>query len=109
MNTQLSYWLRILYTVGLAALSASPLAAIAAPVAAAIAAAEAIKGASGKDKLAHVTEIAVQAAEVAKTQGVLIDPAEVKVAADKAISTAVDVVNLVNKAHPTPAPVIPPG
>lgn len=92
-------WLSILQTVGLAALQASPLAPIAVPVAAAIAEAEAIKGSSGKDKLAHALTIATKAAETAKDLGVDIDPATVQAVGAEAISTAVDVTNLVHKKH----------
>jgi hypothetical protein len=94
----LPQWLRILQTVGLAALAASPLAPIAIPVAAAMAEAEAIKGASGQEKLAHVLTIATKAAEVAQAQGVKIDPAVVNAAGAQAISTAVAVVNIVHNA-----------
>lgn len=96
-------WLAILQTVGLAALQASPLAPIAAPVAVAIGEAEAIRGASGADKLAHVLVIAKQAAATAQELGVTIDPQLVEQAGAKAISTAVDVTNLVHAAHVAPA------
>lgn len=106
-------WLRILSTVGLAALAASPLAPIAVPVGIAIAEAEKIKGATGSEKLAHVLGIAKQAATAAQGMGVNIDPAVVEAAGAKAISTAVDVSKIVHAAHvddPAPvAPVLAPG
>lgn len=95
------HWLQLVQTMGLAALQASPLAPIAAPVAVAIAEAEAIGG-SGKDKLAHVMNVAVAAAETAQDLGVNIDPATVRSAGEKAISTAVEVVNVVHKAQTKP-------
>jgi hypothetical protein len=61
--------------------------------------AESIPGASGADKLQHVTNIAVQAA-----QGInvvagkdLVDPVHVQQTAADAISTVVDITNLVHK------------
>jgi hypothetical protein len=92
-------WLAILQTVGLAALQASPLAPIAVPVAAAIAEAEAIKGATGAQKLDHSLAIAVKAAETAKDLGVHIEPSDVQTLGASAISTAVQATNLVHKAH----------
>jgi hypothetical protein len=96
-------WLQILQTVGLAALAASPLAPIALPVSAAIAEAEAIKGASGADKLAHVLNIAKNAAATAQGVGVHIDPALVEAAGANAIATAVQVTNIVHAAQTQPA------
>jgi hypothetical protein len=97
-------WLSILQTVGLAALQASPLAPIADSVTVAIAAAEAIKGATGAQKLAQVLVIAKQAAATAQELGANIDPALVELAGAKAISTAVDVTNIVHQAHAADAP-----
>jgi hypothetical protein len=97
-------WLHILETVGVAALGASPLAPIARPVALAIAAAEAIKGASGAEKLAHVLTIAKEAATAAQAVGVDISPELVEAAGAHAIATAVQVTNIVHQAHTQPAP-----
>lgn len=92
-------WLQILQTVGLAALQASPLAPIAMPVSIAISEAESIQGATGQQKLAHVLAIATAAASTAQAEGVNIDPNLVAQAGAKAISTAVDVTNIVHAAH----------
>lgn len=91
-------WLQLVQTMGLAALQASPLAPIAAPVAVAIAEAEAIGG-SGKDKLTHVMNVATAAAETAQKLGVNISPDVVKSAGEAAISTAVQVTNIVHQAQ----------
>lgn len=91
-------WLSMLQTVGLAALQASPLAPIAPAVIVAIAEAEAIKSASGKDKLSHVLTVATAAATAAQKLGVPIDPAAVQSAGAAAISTAVQVTNMVHAA-----------
>lgn len=99
-------WIQILKGVGLAALQASPLAPIAPVVIHAIAEAETMSGKSGTEKLAHVVNIATDAAQVAQSQGVKIDPVAVQGAATKAVSTAVEVTNIVHQAHaadPTPA------
>lgn len=96
-------WLQILQTVGLAALQASPLAPIAMPVAIAISEAEAISGATGQQKLAHVLAIATAAASTAQAEGVNIDPTLIASTAAKAISTAVDVTNIVHQAHTSAA------
>lgn len=92
-------WLSILQTVGLAALQASPLAPIAMPVSIAIGEAEAIPGATGAQKLAHVLAIATAAASTAQAEGVNIDPNLVAATGAKAISTAVDVTKIVHQAH----------
>lgn len=104
-------WLRILQTVGLAALAVSPLAPIATQVGAAIAEAEAIflEEGSGPQKLEHVLTAAEKAAETAQALGVTIGPQEVRAVGAEAISTAVDVTNLVAKAkkpkrQPEPQP-----
>lgn len=67
---------------------------------AAIAEAEAIPGASGHDKLQHVTNIVVNAAEVAQQSGKQIDPAAVRTEAGTVISAVVQAINL---AHPVAA------
>lgn len=100
-------WLMILQTVGLAALQASPLGPIAAPVAVAIGEAEAIQGASSAQKLQHVLNIATNAAAVAQSQGVNIDPSIVQAAGASAISTAVQVTNIVHQAHGDTPAVVP--
>lgn len=97
-------WLNVLKTVGLAALEASPLKPIAQKVTDAIAEAEQIKGASGTAKLAHVMNIAVDLAASAQKLGAHVDPALVRSVGEKAISTAVDVVNIVHDAHAVPEP-----
>lgn len=94
----LKSWLKTLAKVAPKVLLLTPLAPIAPAVQAAIAEAEAIKGASGQEKLAHVVKIAVNAAEVAQASGVNIDPNAVEVAAEKAVSTAVDITNIATQA-----------
>lgn len=94
-------WLSLVQTMGLAALQASPLAPIAAPVAVAIAEAEAIGG-SGPDKLAHVMKAATAAAATAQKLGVNISPELVQAAGATAISTAVQVTNIVHQAQHAP-------
>lgn len=99
-------WLQILAQVGPQVLMFTPLAPIAAPVVAAIGEAEAMQGASGQEKLAHVVNIATDAATAANTQAghVVIDPALMQATAATAISTAVNVTNMVHGAHQiTPA------
>lgn len=91
-------WLALIQTVGLAALQASPLAAIAAPIAVAIAEAEAIGG-SGPQKLDHVMNAAVAAASTAQALGANVSPELVRSAGASAISTAVQVTNLVHQAQ----------
>jgi hypothetical protein len=103
-------WKTVLLNVGLGALKASPLAPIAEPVTAAIAEAQQFKGASGKEKLAHVLAVATDAAAAAQKAGLSIDPAMVAAAGEKAISTAVDVTNIVHRAHehePEPPAAVP--
>ena len=95
-------WLQILQTVGLAALSASPLAPISGIVASAIGEAEAIPGATGQQKLAHVLNIATNAAQMAQASGVKIDPAIVQSAGASAIATAIQVTNIVHMASAAP-------
>jgi hypothetical protein len=97
-------WLKILKIVGLAALSVSPLAPIAGPVAAAIAEAEAMHGKSGAEKLAHVVDLATDAAIIAQALGkpvdgqMPIDPEQFRKIAAVAISAAVDATNVVHDA-----------
>lgn len=77
-------------------LAVSPLAPIAGPITAAIQEAEAIQGASGKDKLAHVVAIAIDAAQTANAAAghVVVDPAAVESTAGAVISAVVESVNL---------------
>ena len=96
-------WLLIFQTVGLAALKASPLAPIADTVGGAIVEAESIPGATGAAKLAHVLNVATAAATSAAALGVNISPALVQAAGASAISTAVNVTNIVHQAQ-TPTP-----
>lgn len=91
-------WLKMLAHVAPKVLLLTPLAPIAPAVQAAIAEAEAIPGASGHDKLAHVVQIASNAAQIAKASGVNIDPDAVEQAAEKAVSTAVDITNIAAQA-----------
>lgn len=87
-------WLKALAHIAPKVLLLTPLAPIAPAVQEAIAEAEAMKGASGDQKLAHVVKIAVDSAEVAQASGVHIDPQAVEHAAEKAVSTAVDITNI---------------
>lgn len=94
-------WLRILAEVGPLVLKFTPLAPIAPAVVAAIGEAERIEGASGADKLAHVVNIATDAAHATNAQAgrIVIDPLAMQAAAAQAIGTAVSVTNLVRQAH----------
>lgn len=94
-------FLKIARTVGPVALQFTPLAPIAGTVAAAIGEAEQIEGASGSEKLAHVTAIAISAAQAANEQAghQVIDPAMVAATAQSAISTAVGAIKIVHDAH----------
>lgn len=108
-------WLRVLAHLGPMALAFTPLAPIAPIVIAAIAEAEAMQGATGPEKLAHVVNIATDAASATNLQTgkPVIDPALMAKTASEAISTTVDVVKMVNDAHtvltpPTPVTPVPP-
>lgn len=94
-------WLRVLAHLGPMALAFTPLAPIAPLVIAAIGEAEAMQGATGPEKLAHVVNIATDAASAtnAQTGKPVIDPAVMARTANEAISTTVDVVNMVQNAH----------
>ena len=72
------------------------LAPIAGPVAAAIYEAEAIKGATGEQKLAHVVAVAVESAKAvnAGAKKKILDPVEVKQAAAAVVSATVNVANV---------------
>ncbi len=94
-------WLQILAEVGPKVLMFTPLAPITGVVVAAIGEAEAMQGATGAAKLAHVVNIATDAAQATNLQAghVVIDPAVLQATAVQAISTAVSVSNLVHAAH----------
>ncbi len=97
----LPVWLQMVASLGPQILMFTPLARIAPAVAAGIQEAQQMAGADGPTKLAHVTNIAVQAAQAvnAKAGHVEVDPETVRVAAGQAISTVVTVVNMVHAAH----------
>jgi hypothetical protein len=94
-------FLKIARTVGPVALQFTPLAAIAGPVSIAIGEAQQIEGASGQEKLAHVTAIALTAANVTNERAghQVIDPAVVSATAASAISAAVGAIKIVHDAH----------
>ncbi len=99
-------FLKIAHTVGPVVLAFTPLAPIAGTVSAAIGEAEQMEGASGAEKLAHVTAIAITAAQAANDQAghQVIDPAVVAATAQAAIATTVGAIKLVHDAHAvTPA------
>lgn len=93
-------FLKIARTVGPVVLQFTPLAPIAGAVSAAIGEAQQIEGASGQEKLAHVTAIAIQAAHAANEQAghMMIDPSVVAATAATAISTAVGAIKIVHDA-----------
>lgn len=97
-------WLEVLAKVGPEVLLFTPLAPIAGEVVSAIALAESMQGASGADKLAKVVAIATDAAQAVNTQAgrTVIDPAVLATTAATAISTAVNVTNMVHAAHVNP-------
>jgi hypothetical protein len=94
-------FLKIARTVGPVALQFTPLAPIAGAVSSAIGEAQQIEGASGAEKLAHVTAIAVNAAHAANEQAgrQVIDPADVAATAQSAISATVGAIKIVHDAH----------
>lgn len=94
-------FLKIARTVGPVVLQFTPLAPIAGAVTIAIGEAQQIEGASGSEKLAHVTAIAMQAAQAANDQAghQVIDPAVVAATAQSAISTTVGAIKIVHDAH----------
>lgn len=93
-------FLKIARAVGPIALKFTPLAPIAEVVGNAIGEAQQIEGASGAEKLAHVTAIAVNAAHAANEQAghQVIDPDVVAATAAEAISTAVGAIKIVHDA-----------
>lgn len=80
-------------------LAITPLAPIAPAVAAAIQEAEAIQGATGPEKRAHVINVATAAATVAQQSGAKVDPAAVQAAAGQTIDA---IVAVAKAAHPQP-------
>jgi hypothetical protein len=94
-------FLKIARTVAPVVLQFTPLAPISGAVTVGIQEAEQIEGASGTEKLAHVTNIAVEAANAANAQAgrIVVDPDMVQAEAAKAISTAVGAIKLVHDAH----------
>ncbi len=94
-------WLQILAEVGPKVLMFTPLAPITGVVVAAIGEAQAMEGASGAVKLAHVVNIATDAATATNLQAghVVIDPAVLQATAVQAINTAVSVTKMVHDAH----------
>lgn len=74
-------------------LAFTPLAPLTPIVMAAIQEAEAIPGATGPQKLAHVVNIVGSAAEIAQAGGKNVNPADVKAAASTVISGIVQTVN----------------
>ncbi len=102
-------WLEILADVGPKVLMFTPLAPIAGTVINAIAEAKSMQGASNQDKLAHVVNIATDAAQAANEQAghVVIDPVALQAAAVSAISTTVQVTNMVHAAHVDPTAPVP--
>lgn len=97
-------WLQILAEVGPQVLRFTPLAPIADDVIAAIGAAQAMDGATGPQKLAHVVTIATDAARATNDQAgrEVIDPVVMQAAAETAISTVVQVTKMVEAAHEQP-------
>lgn len=94
-------WLQILGQIGPQILAFTPLAPIAPAVAAAIGEAEAIGGASSAQKLAHVQQIVNDAVIATNAQAgkTVLDPQLVAAASATAISTVVNVTNVVHAAH----------
>lgn len=96
-----STFAKIAMAVGPMALKFTPLAPIAEAVSAGIAEAQQIPGASGTEKLDHVTKIALAAADAANAQEgrIVLDPLVVKATAADAIATAHGAIKLVHDAH----------
>lgn len=92
-------------------LSLTPLAPIAEDVAKGIIEAAGLHGASNDQKLAHVRNVAVLAADAANKQAghQVVDPQAVGTAADGAISETYQVIKLLHNSPslPLPAPEIP--
>ena len=79
-------------------LAPTPLGAAAPWIVQGVHAAEAIKGASGEDKLKHAVEVTKAGIEVANVAGAKIDTGLTDSAIAKGISAAVDIVNIVHNA-----------
>lgn len=75
------------------------LAPLASKISYAIQEAEALKDATGQDKLLHVKNIAHTALDIYNTESghVVIDPAELDATFDETVKLVVDVINLVSK------------
>lgn len=103
----LSQWLQIATQFAPQILLFTPLAPIAGNVAAAIVQAEQIKGATGPQKLAKVTAVAVEAAKATNAQAgrVVVDPEMVSSASAQAVSLVVTVVNGIHKSTDIPTEV----
>jgi hypothetical protein len=97
-------WLEILSSVGPLVLAQTPLAPIAPAVITAIGEAASLPGATGPEKLAHVVNIATNAAQAVNAQAgrVVIDPTVLQSTAESAISTVVQVTKMVQAAHENP-------
>lgn len=97
-------WIQIAAQFAPQVLLFTPLAPIAGIVSQAIQEAEQIKGATGPQKLAHVTNIAIDAAAAtnAKVGRMVIDPNAVRVASASAISTVVTIINGIDHAAVPP-------
>jgi hypothetical protein len=97
-------WLEVLEQVGPGVLKFTPLAPIAPQVIAAIGETQGMPGATGPEKLAHVVNIATQAAQAANAEAgrVVIDPGAMQTTAETAISTVVQVTKMVEAAHENP-------
>src|SRR4029077_10631060 len=89
----------------------TPLAPIAGAVVEAIGAAQAMEGATGPEKLAHVVTIATEAPQATNAQEgrVVIDPDAMQAAATTAISAVVQTVKIVQAAHENPTAPAPVG
>lgn len=92
----LGKFLHIVGTFAPLILAVTPLAPIAGAVTAAIQEAESIAGATGAEKLARVTAIAVDAAHAANAQAghVVVDPVAVQTEAATVISAVIQATNL---------------
>lgn len=97
--SKLSAFLKAARLLAPIALSLTPLAPIAGAVSTAIGEAEQIAGASGAEKLAHVTNIAIEAANAANVKAghVVVDPVVVQQTAAAAITATVGAINLLHK------------
>jgi len=102
-------WLEVLAQVGPGVLKFTPLAPIAPEVIAAIGEAQQMPGATGPEKLAHVVNIATEAAQATNAQAgrVVIDPVAMQSTAATAISTVVQVTKMVEAAHENPTAAAP--